>query len=109
MWTKIYCQLCLSGPMGAYPEMLQYHLQGVHMQLLYTTLGGYSVMGGHGGMPSHPSGVAPHQQSPRQQQQQQPQPIPGTQASRVSTLTLCVCVCLREKEKGWERRLSTVL
>ena len=61
------------------------------MCVLYC-VGGY-VMGGHGGMPPHPSGVAPpHQQSPRQQ----PQPIPGTCTHNniFCTLTLCVCVCV---------------
>ena len=47
------------------------------------------MMGGHGGMPPHPSGVAPpHQQSPRQQ----PQPIPGTH-NNIFVLLLSLCVC----------------
>ena len=51
-------------------------------------IGGY-VMGGHGGVPSHPGGVAPHQQSPRQQQQQKPQPIPGIYSYKY----VHVCAC----------------
>ena len=61
------------------------------MCVLYC-VGGY-VMGGHGGMPPHPSGVAPpHQQSPRQQ----PQPIPGTHKSIIfCALTLSLSLCMQ--------------